>query len=61
MMLSIGDMHRNGMQHHAPPDDPYIYLFKYIIICSYSSNFNLFLVFTNSNIAHLFLSPDVNG
>ncbi len=23
MMLSIGEMRRNGIQHHAPPDDPY--------------------------------------
>ncbi len=22
MVLSIGDMRRNGIQHHAPPDDP---------------------------------------
>ncbi len=29
------------------------------IICSYSSNFNMFLVFTNSDIAHLFLSLDL--
>ncbi len=23
MMLSIQEMRRNGIQHHAPPDDPY--------------------------------------
>ncbi len=41
MMLPIGDMRQNGIQHHAPPDDPYIYFDKYIIICSYSSHLDL--------------------
>ncbi len=60
VMLSIGDMCRNGIQHHAPLDDPYIYLVKCNIICSYSSNFNLFfLVFTTSDMAQLFLSLDL--
>ncbi len=53
-------MRRNGIQLRAPPDDPYIYVVKYIIICSYSSNFNLFfLVFTNSDIAHLLIALDL--
>ncbi len=24
MVLSIGDILRNGIQHHAPPDDPFL-------------------------------------
>ncbi len=35
MVLSIGDMRQNGIQHHAPPDDPFllsvIVLFKLVI------------------------------
>ncbi len=43
MMLSIGDTHRNRIQHHTPPDDPNIYAVNlYLIVCSYSTNFNLF-------------------
>ncbi len=60
MTLFIGDMSRNCIQHHAPTDDSYIYLVKYIIIFSYSSNFNLFFFkFTNSDIVLLFLSMDL--
>ncbi len=35
MMLSIGEMHRNGIQHHALPDDPdsfiSLLLFDYVV------------------------------
>ncbi len=30
MMLSIGEMCRNGIQHHVPPDNPYIYPVKFV-------------------------------
>ncbi len=43
MVLSIGDMHQNGIQHHAPPDDPYIYpvklVFLYVLILTISTCF----------------------
>ncbi len=34
MMLSIGEMHQNGIQHHAPPDHPGSFiLFTLILLC----------------------------
>ncbi len=33
MMLSIGDMRRNGIQQHAPPHDPYVYSVKFVCYC----------------------------
>ncbi len=32
MMLSIGEMCRNGIQHHAPPDDPYALISLQLIL-----------------------------
>ncbi len=36
----------------------FILLNLYFIVCSYSTNFNMFLVLINFHIAHLFLSLD---
>ncbi len=33
MVLSIGDMRRNGIQHHAPPDDHF--LSSFIVLFNY--------------------------
>ncbi len=35
MMLSIGDMHRNSIQHHALTKDTYIYHVKFIFYCMF--------------------------
>ncbi len=57
MMLSIGDMRRNGIQHHADPIYLiFILLNLYFIVCSNSTNFNLVLILINFDIVHLFLS-----
>ncbi len=35
MMLSIGEMHQNGIQYHAPPDDPDSFVsLLLIVLCS---------------------------
>ncbi len=47
MMLSIGEMHRNGIQHYAPSDDPYFwsvyYLFYYWSVLFYACKYYICL------------------
>ncbi len=35
MMLSIGGIHQNGIQHHAPADDAYIYPVTFLCYCMF--------------------------
>ncbi len=35
MIFSIGDMHRNGIQHHVLLDDPYICPAKFVFYCMF--------------------------
>ncbi len=58
MMLSMGNMHRCGIHHYAPSDYHFNCLVKFAA-CSYSNIFNLFLVFINFDIVHLFLPQNL--